>query len=64
MRLTKRMEDGSYQANQDDPTIPGENSYEYKNALITKLGKYEDQIEDPDLLKTLTFCCSTERYNK
>lgn len=43
LRLTKRMEDGSYQAN-NTPEIPGENSYEYKNMIIERCGKLEDLL--------------------
>lgn len=44
LRLTKRMEDGTYQAN-DNPELPGENSYAYKNAIIDRCGKLEDLLE-------------------
>lgn len=42
-RLTKKYSDGSYGAADDLPC--GENSYEYKDLLINKLGKYEDLLE-------------------
>lgn len=45
LRLTKRMEDGSYQAN-DNIRLPGENSYEYKDLIINRCGKSEDLIND------------------
>lgn len=43
LRLTKRMEDGSYQAN-NDLKLPGENSHQYKNMIIERCGKSEDLI--------------------
>lgn len=45
LRLTKRMEDGSYQAN-NDIRIPGENSYDYKNMIVDRCGRSEDLIND------------------
>lgn len=36
-RLTMRMEDGSYQAN-NDAKFGGENSYSYKNGIIERCG--------------------------
>lgn len=43
LRLTKRMEDGSYQAN-NNPELPGENSYQYKNMIIDRCGRLEDLL--------------------
>ncbi len=63
MRLTINMGDGTYRAN-NDTEFGGENSFTYKDAVIEKLGKYEDQFENPDLLKALTFCCCVERQSK
>lgn len=45
VRLTKKMPDGSYQAN-NDPELPGENSYAYKNLIISRCGILEDALED------------------
>lgn len=42
-RLTKTYSDGTHGASDNLPC--GENSYDYKNLLIEKLGKYED-LED------------------
>lgn len=39
-RLTMRMEDGSYQAN-NDTKFGGENSYSYKNGIIERCGVLE-----------------------
>lgn len=39
-RLTKTYSDGTHGASDNLPC--GENSYDYKNLLIEKLGKYED----------------------
>lgn len=54
MRLTKKMEDGTYKY------IPDvflddckEDDREVLNKVLQKLGKYEDQFEDPDILKSL-----------
>lgn len=47
LRLTKRMEDGSYQAN-NNPKLPGENSYQYKNMIIDRCGRLEDFFERID----------------
>lgn len=41
LRLTKKMEDGKYQAN-CCPVLPGENSYAYKNMIIERCGMLED----------------------
>ena len=42
-RLTKTYSDGTHGASDSLPC--GENSYDYKNLLIEKLGKYEDLEE-------------------
>lgn len=42
-RLTKTYSDGTHGASDNLPC--GENSYDYKNLLIEKLGKYEDLEE-------------------
>lgn len=42
-RLTKTYSDGTHGASNSLPC--GENSYDYKNLLIEKLGKYEDMEE-------------------
>lgn len=42
-RLTKTYSDGTHGASDDLPC--GENSYDYKNLLIEKLGNYEDLEE-------------------
>lgn len=44
IRLTKRMEDGSYQYN-NDINFGGENSYNYKNAIIERCGIFEDFLD-------------------
>ena len=46
-RLTKTYSDGTHGASDSLPC--GENSYDYKNLLIEKLGKYED-LEEQGLL--------------
>lgn len=61
MRLTKRMEDGSYVA---IITKESEDGSAVNYQIVQKLGKYEDQFEDPDMLKALTFCCCTEKNIK
>lgn len=48
-RLTKTYSDGTHGASDDLPC--GENSYDYKNLLIDKLGKYEDLEEQGRLVK-------------
>lgn len=48
-RLTKIYSDGTHGASDNLPC--GENSYNYKNLLIEKLGKYEDLEEQGRLLK-------------
>ena len=48
-RLTKTYSDGTHGASDSLPC--GENSYDYKNLLIEKLGKYEDLEEQGRLLK-------------
>ena len=48
-RLTKNYSDGTHGASDDLPC--GENSYDYKNLLIDKLGKYEDLEEQGRLVK-------------
>ena len=47
--LTKNYSDGTHGASDDLPC--GENSYNYKNLLIEKLGKYEDLEEQGRLIK-------------
>lgn len=48
-RLTKTYSDGTHGAS--DSLQCGENSYDYKNLLIDKLGKYEDLEEQGRLIK-------------
>ena len=48
-RLTKTYSDGTHGASDSLPC--GENSYDYKNLLIEKLGKYEDLEEQDRLVK-------------
>lgn len=48
-RLTKKYSDGTHGASDSLPC--GENSYDYKNLLIEKLGKYEDLEEQGRLIK-------------
>lgn len=48
-RLTKTYSDGTHGASDNLPC--GENSYDYKNLLIEKLGKYEDLEEQGRLVK-------------
>ena len=48
-RLTKTYSDGTHGASDNLPC--GENSYDYKNLLIDKLGKYEDLEEQGRLIK-------------
>ena len=48
-RLTKTYSDGTHGAS--DSLSCGENSYDYKNLLIEKLGKYEDLEEQGKLIK-------------
>ena len=48
-RLTKTYSDGTHGASDSLPC--GENSYNYKNLLIEKLGKYEDAEEQGLLLR-------------
>ena len=48
-RLTKTYSDGTHGASDSLPC--GENSYNYKNLLIEKLGKYEDLEEQGRLVK-------------
>ena len=50
-RLTKTYSDGTHGASDILPC--GENSYDYKNLLIEKLGKYEDLEEQGRLIKLL-----------
>lgn len=50
-RLTKTYSDGTHGASDSLPC--GENSYDYKNLLIERLGKYEDLEEQGRLLKLL-----------
>lgn len=48
-RLTKTYSDGTHGASDSLPC--GENSYDYKNLLIERLGKYEDLEEQGRLIK-------------
>lgn len=48
-RLTKTYEDGTHGASDNLPC--GENSYDYKNLLLEKLGGYEDLEEQGRLIK-------------
>lgn len=48
-RLTKTYLDGTHGASDSLPC--GENSYDYKNLLIDKLGEYEDLEEQRRLVK-------------
>lgn len=48
-RLTKTYSDGMHGASDSLPC--GENSYDYKNLLIEKLGEYEDLEEQGRLIK-------------
>lgn len=48
-RLTKTYSDGTHGASDSLPC--GENSYDYKNLLIERLGKYEDLEEHGRLVK-------------
>lgn len=48
-RLTKTYLDGTHGASDNLPC--GENSYDYKNLLIERLGKYEDLEEQDRLVK-------------
>lgn len=48
-RLTKTYSDGTHGASDSLPC--GENSYDYKNLLIEKLGEYEDLEEQGRLIK-------------
>ena len=48
-RLTKTYSDGTHGASDNLPC--GENSYDYKNLLIERLGKYEDLEEQGRLIK-------------
>lgn len=43
-RLTMRMEDGSYQAN-NDTKFGLENGYSYKNGIIERCGVLEDLLQ-------------------
>ena len=59
-RLTKTYSDGTHGASDNLPC--GENSYNYKNLLIEKLGKYED-LEEQDRLIKLPCKIGTEIYD-
>ena len=59
-RLTKTYSDGTHGASDSLPC--GENSYDYKNLLIEKLGKYED-LEEQDRLIKLPCKIGTEVYD-
>lgn len=43
MRMTKKYEDGSYGL---ADWVINENSYEFKNSIIQRLGKFEDHEEN------------------
>lgn len=58
-RLTKTYSDGTHGASDSLPC--GENSYDYKNLLIEKLGKYEDLEEHGRLVK-FYHCESLNEY--
>lgn len=58
-RLTKTYSDGTHGASDSLPC--GENSYNYKNLLIEKLGKYED-AEEQGLLLLLPCKVGTKVY--
>lgn len=58
-RLTKTYLDGTHGASDNLPC--GENSYDYKNLLIEKLGKYEDLEEQGRLVK-FYHCESLNEY--
>ena len=58
-RLTKTYSDGTHGASDSLPC--GENSYNYKNLLIEKLGKYED-AEEQGLLFRLPCKVGTKVY--
>lgn len=59
-RLTKTYSDGTHGASDSLPC--GENSYDYKNLLIEKLGKYEGLEEQGRLVK-LPCKIGTEVYD-
>lgn len=67
-RLTKRYSDGTHGSADDLPC--GENSYEYKDLLIEKLGRYEDMEEQSrfplcrygDTIYAVTYNYEKERY--
>ena len=59
-RLTKTYSDGTHGASDSLPC--GENSYDYKNLLIEKLGKYED-LEEQDRLIKLPCKIGTKVYD-
>lgn len=54
-RLTKTYSNGTHGASDSLPC--GENSYDYKNLLIERLGKYEDLEEQGRLIK---LSCTTK----
>lgn len=56
-RLTKTYSDGTHGASDNLPC--GENSYDYKNLLLEKSGKYED-LEEQGLLLRLPYPLGTE----
>nr|DAW99376.1 MAG TPA: hypothetical protein [Bacteriophage sp.] len=66
-RLTKTYSNGTHGASDSLPC--GENSYDYKNLLIERLGKYEDLEEQGRLVKLPckvgdTVYCIFNRYTK
>lgn len=65
-RLTKAYEDGTHAAADNLPC--GENSWEYKNLLLERLGAYEDtDLEPEEILSGLQLAeiaCMQIRYRK
>lgn len=59
-RLTKTYEDGTHGA--ADDLEMGENSYDYKNALIESLGNYEDLFKTPNQIKARL--CKLDTYER
>lgn len=50
-RLTKTYPDGTHRAAEDLPC--GENSWNYKELLIERLGSYEDTGYEPEKIKNI-----------
>lgn len=59
-RLTKTYEDGTHGVAENLPF--GENSYKFKNALIQKLGEYEDLNYSPNEIKAKM--CFLDTYSR